>query len=376
MSGSKSFSYNGLTVRVVGDDPAHVIWLEEFLTPSFTSVQDVEADCTVALVADDRSYDETLRRGPDADGRQVDCFVLDGGVVRLPLWTSPTDERMIFDQRFKAFYCINSDSSQVRILAGSRNLDARFALMRVVREFAMSSSQTRDGLVIHGAAFAAQDNGIIIAGPKRAGKTTFLIHCLQAAQARFISNDRVVVSLASSDPVLRGMPTIVTVRDQTLDLFPSLQQPLLESRHDYRLTLREEERDGAPALRPRCGRPFDLAPAHFCALLRVEMSGQSRVRALLFPRITEEGDGIQLRKLSPQAAHERLSASLFGAGSSPTTSQVFALASDDLYIDQANLDRLCLALTMQVQCFECQLGRQAYQQTPVVTDFLNERLLR
>lgn len=376
MIGSKSFTYNGLTVRVVGDDPAHLIWLEEFLTPSFTSVQDLEADCTVALVADDRSYDEMLQRGTHADGRQVDCFVLDSGLVRLPFWTSPTDERVIFDQRFKVFYCINSDSSQVRILAGSRNLDARFALMRVVREFAMSSSQTRDGLVIHGAAFAVEDNGIIIAGPKRAGKTTFLIHCLQAAEARFISNDRVVVSLASSEPVLRGMPTIVTVRDQTLDLFPSLQQPLLESRYDYRVALREEERDGAPAVRLRCGRPFDISPAHFCALLRVRMSGQSRVRVLLFPRITEEDDGIQLRKLSPQTAYERLSASLFGAGSSQKTSQVFALASDDLCIDQANLDRLCLALTSQVQCFECQLGRQAYQKTTAVTDFLNHGLLR
>jgi hypothetical protein len=339
-------------------------------------VQDVEADCTVALVADDRSYDETLRRGPQADGRQVDCFVLDSGLVRLPLWASPTDERVIFDQRFKAFYCIDSDNSRVRILAGSRNLDARFALMRVVREFAMSSSHTRDGLVIHGAALAMENDGIIIAGPKRAGKTTFLIHCLQAAEARFISNDRVVVSLASAEPVLRGMPTIVTVRDQTLDLFPALQQPLLESRYDYRLALGEEERDSTPTVRLRCGRPFDLAPAQFCALLQARMSGQSRVRALLFPRVTEEIDGIQLRNLSAQAAHERLSAALFGIGSSRKTSRAFVLTSDDLCVDQANVDRLCLALTTQVQCFECQLGRQAYQKTTAVTDFLHHGLLR
>jgi hypothetical protein len=359
----------------VGDDPADLIWLEEFLTPSFTSVQDVEADCTVALVADDRSYDEMLRRGPHADGRQVDCFVLDSGLVRLPLWTSPTGDCVIFDQRFKVFYCINSDSSQVRILAGSRNLDARFALMRVVREFAMSSSQTRDGLVIHGAAFAVKDNGIIIAGPKRAGKTVFLIHCLRIAEARFISNDRVVISLASSEPVLRGMPTIVTVRDQTLDLFPALEQPLLEGRYDYRLALGEENRDGAPAVRLRCGRSFDLSPAHFCALLRVGLSGQSRVRALLFPRVTEAAYGIQLRNLSAQAAHERLRAALFGSGSSRKTSQVFALASNDSCVDQANIDRLCLALTTQVRCFECRLGRRAYQETTVVTDFLHDGLL-
>jgi hypothetical protein len=371
MSDSKSFSYNGLTVRVAGADPAQLIWLEQFLTPSFTTAQDVEPDCTVTLGADDRSYDETLRRGPRADGRQVDCFVLDSGPVRLPLWASPTDERVIFDERFKTFYCIDPGGSQVRVLAGSRNLDARFALMRVVREFAMSSSQSRDRLVIHGAAFAVEDNGVIIAGPKRAGKTTFLIHCLQATEARFISNDRVVVSFAGTEPVLRGMPTIVTVRDQTLDLFPALQQPLLGGRYDYRRALGEEERDGAPAARLRSGRPFDLAPAQFCSLLQARMSGQSRVRALLFPRVTEETDGIQLRGLSAHAAQERLSGALFGIDSPQKTSQAFVLAPHDLGVDRASVEKLCLSLTTQVQCFECQLGRHAYQKATAMTDFLN-----
>jgi hypothetical protein len=376
MSLSRCFSYNGLTVRVLAGDAAHLAWLEEFLEPSFRPVQDGEARCTVALVTDDRSYDETLRLGPRGDGMRIDCFVLDSGVVSLPLWTSRADERVIFDERFKAFYCLERDRPAVRILSPCGNLDVRFALMRVVREFAMSASQTLDEFVIHAAAFSVMNEGIIIAGPKRAGKTTFLVHCLQASGARFISNDRVVVSLASTEPVLRGMPTLVSVRDGTLDLLPELQQPLLAARYDYRVALEERKAQGAPEAWSRRGDPFDLTPSQFCAVLGVRMSGHAPVRALLFPRISEESDGLRIRHLPARAALERLSTSLFGIRSPQPNSQAFFLSTDGPGGDPAGRERLCSALTARVPCFECELGRWAYREDTAVKNFLRHVLLR
>ena len=373
MRSFKCLTYSTLTVRVESDDPTHLIWLEEFLVPSFTLVEDVEADCTVVLVVDDHNYDEILRCGPHTDGYQVDCFVLDSGIVSLPLWASASEEHVIFDERFKVFYFVNKDSSQIRILTASQNLAARFALMRVVREFAMNFSQTSNSLVIHGAALTVGNSGIVIAGPKGAGKTSLLIYSLQNAGACFVSNDRVVVDLAGPEPVLRGMPTLVTIRDQALNLFPELQRPLLEGCYDYRLALGEAKREGAKTV--RLGRPFDLSPAQFCALLNIGVCGQSLVRALLFPWVTEGSDGIHIRELSAQAAGKRLTTALFRVGLSARTSQVFTLASHRPYIDQARLERLCLALTAQVRCFDWQLGRQAYQTGTVVTDFVNQQML-
>lgn len=374
MRGSQCFAYKGLTVRVRSDDPALLLWLEEFLTPSFTLVERVAADCSVVLMVDDRDYDETFRRGPHSEGRQVDCFMLDSGPVRLPVWTSANGERVIFDERFKVFYLVSRDSAQIGILTASQNRAARIAVMRVVREFAMMHSWTATSLIIHGAAFAVGESSVIIAGPKGAGKTSLLIYCLQDAGVRFITNDRVVVDLAGSEPVLRGMPTIVTIRDQTLDLFPKLGKRLLRGGYDHRFALTETTPEEIRAVRPQRGRPINLTPAQFCALLDVGMRDQSPVHALLFPRVTEGDDGLHLRELSAQAAGERLSMALFGARSSQRTSQVFTSASHLPCIDHASLENLCAVLTARIRCFDCWLGRQAYQKGTAGADFIKQAL--
>jgi hypothetical protein len=376
MRNSTYLTYNAFTVRVESDDPTHLSWLKEFLTPSFTPAEGAEADCAVVLVVDDHHYEETLRCGPRTDDHRLECFVLDKGIVHLPLWVSASTEHVIFDERFKVFYFVNRDNVQVRILTASQNLAARFALMRVVREFAMNFSQASNSLIIHGAALTVENSGIVIAGPKGAGKTSLLIYALQNSQAGFVANDRVVVNLAGPEPGLRGMPTLVTIRDRALDLFPELQRPLLEDCYDYRLTSAEAKLKGAQAARRERGRPFDLSPAQFCALLNRGMRGHSPVRALLFPQVTEEGEGISIRELSARAAGKRLSAALFGVNlSPPRTSPVFTLTSSCAAFDQARLESLCLTLTAQVRCFAWQLGRQAYQSGTVVTDFIHQQIL-
>lgn len=371
---SKGFAYDGLTIGVHSHDSADLFWLEEFLAPSFTPREGVMADCTVALAVDDHAYNETLRWGPDADNRQVGCFALDGGLVSLPLWASAGEERVIFDKGCKVFYFANRDSSRICVLTAPRNLNARFALMRVVREFAMMHSWARGSLVIHGAALAVGDSGIIIAGPKGAGKTSLLVYCLQAADARFVSNDRVVVDLAQSEPVARGMPTLVTIRDQTLDLFPELERRLSRTRYDHRLALTEVNQEGGRAVPLQRGCPVDLTPAQLCRLLDVRMQDHGPVRALLFPRVTEGSNGIQIRELSARAAAERLAAALFAVGSSQRISEVFVLASRRPRIDRATLEGLCAVLSAQARCFDCRLGQQAFQEETAVADFVGQVL--
>ena len=370
MSAAKTFAYQGLRVCVFANEP-HLAWLEEFLAPSFSVDSGTDADCTVTIVSDDTDYQGMIDRGPDSSGDEVNCFILDSAIVRLPLWKSRSDENVFFDQRFKVFYCIDRNRARVRLLTRPDNLDVRFALMRVVREFAMSFSRGSDSIVIHGAAFTAGDDGILIAGPKRAGKTSLLIHCLQVAGRQFISNDRVVVNIGGREPALHGMPTLVTVRDQTLNFFPQFERTLLENHYDYRLTIEELRQNGFYGQRKRSGNPLDITPAQFCALLGIGMRGQSPLRMLLFPKISETTPGIELRKLSSPDAAERLSTSLFGSYPSGRISEVFALPSPDAYTDQADLQSVCTALTNQVECFDCFLGCSAYQQGASIPNLLN-----
>src|SRR5262249_43903094 len=225
----RNFQYRDLTVSVSTADPTQLRWLEEFLCPQFAIVYGGSPNCHVAVVMDTGQYIDTFRRGPRSDGGRIDCFALDNGLVRLPAWESLDDTQVIFDPDFKLFYLVNPGRSQVRILAPSGSLSVRTALMRVVREFAMISSVRAGALIIHGAAFGVGDRGVVIAGPKKAGKTTLLMHVLRNVPARFLSNDRVVAAWEDGDPTLYGMPTIVTVRQQGARRLRFLHERLLVS---------------------------------------------------------------------------------------------------------------------------------------------------
>jgi hypothetical protein len=63
---------------------------------------------------------------------------LGGGFIRLPLWDSACEGRVIFDHESRAFDFLNRDSSNIRMLTASQNQSARVAFMRVLREFAMT----------------------------------------------------------------------------------------------------------------------------------------------------------------------------------------------------------------------------------------------
>jgi hypothetical protein len=67
---------------------------------------------------------------------------------------------------------VRVDGTGGTVRAATRNLPTRFALMRLVREMAMTSAPSRRSLVLHGAAMNTPAGAIAIAGPKLAGKAT------------------------------------------------------------------------------------------------------------------------------------------------------------------------------------------------------------
>ena len=367
-----TLAYDGLAVRVESPERASLAWLREFLTPAFSLAEATTVDRFVELIVDDRGYADILARGQRVS-RQFECFALDRGTIRLPLWATTPTERLLYDGACRVFYCIDADAARVRVVSAALNLAARFALMRVVREFAMNAARTAPRLLIHGAAFALSVGGVILAGTKAAGKTSLLIHALRCGGARFVSNDRVVVALDDTEPVLRGMPTVVTIRPQTLTLFPDLQTPLLKSGYDHRLALGESAPAGARTAPPRPLCPIDLSPAQFCRQLGVDMCGHSPLRALVFPTLTRAHADLRIRRLSPQAAAERLDDVLFGAEPCSATSEVFTVPESTL-LDRARLQALASTLIARVPALECELGPEAYQKSGALAELINRVL--
>jgi hypothetical protein len=357
----RNFAYNGLTIRVYSGNPSHLSWLEEFLSPQFQLLGEGTSECIVSLTADDQLFKEVFRRGARSDGGRVDCFALDSNLVRLPLWQSLGPDQIIFDPQFRVFYIIRPDCAEAEMLTLANNLAARISLMRVTREFAMSHSHRAGCLIIHGSAFVVGDRGVIIAGPKRAGKTTLLIHALQGGAAAYLSNDRVVASFDGTAPMLRGMPTVVTVRRQTLEMFPDLLDRLLERSYRSRLSLGEIREAQLRPVQPDQDGNYYLSPAQFCDLLQVASVAQAQAEALVFPQVTGRSGSIELERLSSKAAAVRLADCLFSSHSMQKVSAVFALSGSGAIPDRAMLEGLCLRLTSQVRCFECRLGDDAYR---------------
>src|SRR5262245_26417587 len=356
----RTFQYRDLTVSVSTADPAQLSWLEEFLCPQFAIVHSGSPNCHVAVVMDTREYIDTFRRGPRPDGRQINCFALDTGLVRLPMWQSLDDTQVIFDREFKLFYVVSPDRSQLLILAPSGSRSVRIALMRVVREFAMTSSIRAGALIIHGAAFEVGDRGVVIAGPKKAGKTTLLMHVLQHAAARFVSNDRIVAAWEDGGPTLHGMPTIVTVRQQGARRLRFLHERLLASSYHERYSLAEMDQRIGRVRRPDQYGRWSMSPAQFCELLQVRPIARVPACALVFPRVTGQPGTIELTRLSAEEAAVLLAGALFRAHSSLKTAEMLTSA-DGTPRERASFDDLCRQLASGVRSFTCALGREAYQ---------------
>ena len=366
-------TYGDLRVRVLGDR-GHLQWLEEFLTPHFGR-RAGEPDCQVFVNEDEEQFAALRLSGPHADSGLLDCFALDSSVVRLPVWRASEGTTTIFDEKFDVFYSLNADDPRtVTLITRRHNLGARVAMMRVVRELTMNHVQRIGGLFLHAAALAVRGRGVVIAGQRAAGKTTLLIHLLRHPGARYVSNDRALVSFHPATVALRGMPTIVTVRPRTLALFPSLRERLLASGYHPRLSLAEVAAAPLQTPRPWGDQRFGLSPAQFRALLATEAVADCQLSTLLLPRITNQPGTVRLTELSPEVAAERLSLALFGAGSWRKSSDVFTVPDQPPPPDETELARRCSRLTSQVRCVECALGLEAYERAELAGELLDEVL--
>lgn len=306
---TRAFSFDGLTVRVVCAARADLVWLAEFLAPWFEGSSG-NADCRVDLIADDREYGTSLDRATRSACDDVHCFSLDSGELRLPSWQE-SGALFVRDDRLRCVYAVEGSPARVRILTAVGSVHARFAAMRVVRELAMEQARARGRLLLHAACLAVGDDAFLIAGPKGAGKTSLLLRGLLRGGSRFVSNDRVVVRFASGQATAHGIPTIVSIRRQTLDRDAALRQRLEQTPPPHWLDSSEEANVRRTA---RSGvSSIDLTPAQVCAILRVETSAAGRVRALLFPRVHRGGDSQGARELDPTTARQRISQALFGA---------------------------------------------------------------
>ena len=370
-AGSATGSVAGLTYQDdfalrVEAPPATLRWLEEFLTPAFT-VEAAERDTPrVTLQEDEHRYAALSAEQAGAHTTELDCFINDSHVISLPAWSASAHEVAAFQESFRAFYSVDRGARSVTVTSRPGNAGARTALMRSVRELAMNRALRRGGLFLHAAALAADRLGALIAGQKHAGKTTLLLYLLRASGADYVANDRVLLPAAAS-PAVRGMPTIVTVRPQTVDFFPQLGAEIVARRYYHQRTLAEATDQAAPARAWPDGR-FGISPAQLCAVLGVAPVDSCAPRVVLVPRITGDHDAGRLRELTRADALARLRHARLSAGLRKKTSALFVF-DGDLPSPAAEEEEATLAaFADRVPCVECQLGTRSYADDRLATE--------
>jgi len=364
-----------MTVRVAADDDAHLVWLEEFLSPQLEVGGQEPWSREILFVADRDGYEETLRRGPA--GGEKDAFALDSSVIRLPLWNDPEGRTVLHDERFWVFYTVEENPPRITITARDNHIRGRTPLMRVIRELAMNHGRRLGGFFIHGSSFEVGGNGVILAGPKHSGKTTLLINALRNARARYLANDRVMVRFDGDGTIsLRGIPSIVTIREPTTDLFPGLYEKLTTSGFHFRENSDETRKSGRKTMEPWENGKYGLNPVQFCRLLGATPVAQSRAKTLVFPRLADGEEGIRLGPIEPGEAAGRLREALFGIDGLRKRSEVFVPHEEGDDERLPSLESLCREFASTVRCFDCLLGPRAYEGDDAALHFVDAVLGR
>jgi hypothetical protein len=342
---------------------ADLAWLEEFLSPAFCArASGGDVHYGVEAVVDEGRFDAYLAARPAGPLPEAAAFVLDQRVLTTVSWRDPSTGRTaFFDPAHRVVYLTHADTPGVTIVARTGGRLFRGALMRVVREVAMTRAWTPGSLVLHASAFATARGAVIVAGPKRAGKTSLLLYALHGGAA-FISNDRVVLVSGGESFVAHGMPSITSLRHSTLALFPRLAAALDERRYRAHLTIAEAEASAAPP-----DGDGAISPSQLCRAMDARMDAAVPAAAVLLPRVDLSRLGLEILPLDPSAARDRFDDVLFASANRGGTSDVFGIAGGERVVDVSSARALWGRAVNTVPVFECVIGRGAFDEPAAAT---------
>jgi hypothetical protein len=346
----RTFSYAGWATAVSSNDLDVLHWLEEFLSPWFRVGDEPVCDYRVDFHVDQGEYDHVRGALGTSPSRHTESFVRDGQERLYPVWShSDGRETMALDDA-RVVYHLTRLKRDVRILAGAGAGPSRAALMRLLRELFIVALRARGALLIHGAAVAVGDGVVILAGPRHTGKTTLLLHLLQATRGQLVANDRVFVWPLMNEFVTHGVPTIIALRPGTLEMLPAIADRLATRRFAWALARAEValQPDAAP-------RRTSVSPAQLCDLLTVEPSPGGPLAAIVFPSPGPH-ELLHVERVTGAAAVDAVTTALFG-GVGPW--QTAGLWLDPSFEDRpraADTNVLCAAVAARVPLFTCRIG--------------------
>ena len=359
-----TYCFGTARIDVSVDEAATARWLFEFFSPWFSTGPSSGTGLRVRATHSREEFAAAARRETAGNLRLFPCFRLDSSLVSLPGWMESDRTTFIADRELGCYYRLQDD--QVQVIARPRDLPARLGLMRVLRELATSQASARPEISdLHAAAFGFRDCAVLLTGEKRSGKTTLLSHALTSSETSLIANDRVLVDGDRLQAF--GVPTIVSVREETEAMFPSLGR--INPRRAVFLNERELALESSAT---GAGQRLSLSLAQLARQLDSSLGSSAPVGAILFPQISSSLSGLLLEPLHPSEAMECLRGSIYARRLAPHGKTVFQEMTNAFPHDRQDFHLSRLAAT--VPMMRCLLGPNAYGRHP--GDWLNTLRLR
>lgn len=362
----RTLAWGPTTVTVAADDALLLAWLTEFLAPWFVEVPSTaDVSATIAVEPGPQAF-TAWRRQDRPRGEAVACFTMDGGEEAWTRACGPEGvEGFLDDARRIALTCEPTPGGRllrVRADADADDRRVRIVLMRLVREVASAAALARGEVPAHAAAVGGKDGATVFLGPRRAGKSTLLLHALHGQGAALIGNDRAFVRVDDGVPRVRGMPTIVSLREGTVARWPVLAQELARGCWRFHLTVAQAQSFRARGQRPgpasRRAVP-GITAAQLGALCGVALRAEAPCTRIVLPRIDpalHTTDGFVLTDLPPAVAAQRILAEGRTAGGARASALVLGAPPPDLERQVAAVH----AWTAAVTCQALDLGPAAY----------------
>lgn len=372
----RAFECHGRAVLVRAPSHACLDWLQEFLGPGFLLGADPPAMSTIVTLRVDPQLVSRWRASARPSGREVEPFTMDGGEDHWPLMCDANGGQRAVEARRGLLLSVDTKGGRrtVDIVCSEDRPEGRVTLMRTLRDLSAAEAVSAGGLLLHAAAVAVGDAVTLFVGEKRTGKSTMLLHALGRPESQYVSNDRVVVDLGAGVPRVVGVPTIVRLREGSLDVIPGLREEVESGAWYYPFTVQETRGFRAAGTLPQPASTRVLAgmsPAQLCAVLGIGSRAGGKLERIVFPRVDPGltgAPGYSCTVLEPEEAGRRLAAvGLLASG------RLAPFLSGATTPDRRVLEERAMRLAGAVACHACTVGPEAYQE-PAVWDELRAAL--
>jgi len=346
------YAHGSTIVDVAGNNFHDGVWLTELFCPWCKTTDHGKGDVCVRISRSDKAANDLDRTFglTRSEMLRVPCFTLDTQTVILPGWKD-ADRLWLADTEAHCFYGITYHAKSIDLVAGTNQPQARLGLLRLIRELiAGVVLSTKKVVDMHAAAFSVNGKGVLLAGSKGAGKTSLLCHVMGSTSAALLSNDRVFVHFEDTIPILRGVPTMVSIRPKTLDVFPILRTPCGSVRSAHKA-----KSSSPPGLH--------LTPAEFAGRLSSGRVSSAVLHAIVLPEISDSLDTWSLELLSHSAAETLLESCLYGAANVRTETTVFGTFLREGGTTGLLPPKQVAHFLPNIPVYRCKLGPSAYRES-------------